>query len=146
MNNKVRSALVLVAMLSWTLEAQAQKVTGIGGGDCGQWISQPSPIQKAWLLGYLSGLNASWDDLPEDPLSALSSADQAFVAPVSSAAGAGPAGLRRPFLRLGPTGAGRLNDEQGGLSGLYSFLSWRLQCFPAPRSIWRIVSRQRRSQ
>ena len=43
---------------------------------------QTGPWQKSWLLGYLSGANAAWDGVDKpatDPLSALSSAEQAFV-------------------------------------------------------------------
>jgi len=75
MKNKVRSALVLVAMLIVPFEAQAVKV--FGNPDCGKWINQSNELHKAWLLGYLSGMTSAWEGT-EDVLRDLS-ADQAFL-------------------------------------------------------------------
>jgi hypothetical protein len=80
MKNKIRIALVLVAMMAFTLEARSE--TSFGVPDCGQWISQPTPWQKSWLLGFLTGTNVLWNvtnQIPHDPLDALSSAEQAYV-------------------------------------------------------------------
>jgi len=77
-------ALVFVlAMVSSTAEA----ATIFGGYDCGQWVKrsqQPArkALQEAWLLGFLSGMNVTYElagSGPRDPLGTLNSADQAFV-------------------------------------------------------------------
>jgi hypothetical protein len=55
MKNKRPLMLLLLAC------CLAQPVLGqtlFGNFDCGQWISAKSDTHKAWLLGYMSGLNA----------------------------------------------------------------------------------------
>ena len=54
----------------------------IGAADCGEWVkSQTTGTQKqsdrAWLLGFLSGLNQ--DDFYENALSKVSSAAQIYL-------------------------------------------------------------------
>jgi hypothetical protein len=51
-----------------------------GNYDCGQWFVIREPA-KAWLLGYLSGINAMManDKINYDPLKKLNSAEQAFL-------------------------------------------------------------------
>lgn len=56
--------------------------TGFGSPDCGQWISQPDSISyKAWLVGYMSGLNQmySLDGNKGDPLERINSINQMFL-------------------------------------------------------------------
>lgn len=67
-------------------QARAQSTSTLYGvPDCGQWVNDQNPQYKAWLLGYLSGHNTMFNSLSVknnsmyDPLSELSSADQAFV-------------------------------------------------------------------
>ena len=52
----------------------------IGAYDCGQWFVKKE-VAKAWLLGYLSGINAMLGDDKKkyDPLDKLNSAEQAFL-------------------------------------------------------------------
>ena len=68
------AAICLAAQSSF-----AQKT--FGAPDCGQWLAGSDgakALNKAWLLGYLSGLSVSGVEKP-DPLTALSSAKQAYV-------------------------------------------------------------------
>jgi len=53
--------------------------TIIGTIDCGQWVKKHSPVQNAWLMGYLSGLNTANARINYDPLGAVTSADQVIV-------------------------------------------------------------------
>lgn len=58
--------------------------TTIGRPDCGEWVkaSASSPRMKAWLLGYMSGLNAKHQETkkkPDDPLDRVASAQQIFL-------------------------------------------------------------------
>lgn len=56
-------ALVCLSLLSTSVPA----VTVLGGGSCGQWISDRksnkmmSATKEFWLLGYISGLAAATD-------------------------------------------------------------------------------------
>ena len=54
--------------------------TGFGTPDCGQWLAEKTTYRKAWLTGYLSGLNsAHYITTDRDPLDMLSSMDQAYA-------------------------------------------------------------------
>ncbi len=58
------------------------QTTTFGDSDCGEWVSAPSAGKKAWLLGYLTGLNEMHqlgNQQPPDPLDAMNSADQAYL-------------------------------------------------------------------
>ncbi len=60
----------------------AQTKTAFGIPDCGEWVrSQTTGTQKhsdrAWLLGFLSGLNQ--DDVYKDALDKVSSAAQIYL-------------------------------------------------------------------
>ena len=66
------------------ISSQAIAFVTFGGYDCGGWINAPSIAQKAWLMGYLSGMNKIVNDLNGheaklDTLAQLSSADQAYL-------------------------------------------------------------------
>jgi hypothetical protein len=79
MRNRLRAVLGAYLCIS-SVAAFAQ--TQFGVPDCGQWVAQASVQRKAWLLGYLSGLNTLHEVQslsPKDPLSKLGSADQAFL-------------------------------------------------------------------
>jgi len=68
-----------------TPSEQSYYTTSFGVPDCGQWIKKSRPGSDVWLMGYLSGLNKMFNSLSVkpnpayDPLSELSSADQAFA-------------------------------------------------------------------
>ena len=69
----ISTALLLSCCMSY---AQV----GFGGYDCGQWFVKGG-VAKAWLLGYLSGINAmvANENNNYDPLAKLGSAEQAFL-------------------------------------------------------------------
>lgn len=69
----------IVLLLSQSLSYGAG-VTSFGDYDCGEWFTKRN-VAKAWLLGYLSGINAMAADEKKryDPLSNLNSADQAYL-------------------------------------------------------------------
>jgi len=53
----------------------------LGEPECGAWLTTPSSDAKAWVLGYLSGMNLVWraeQKLPAEPLAALSSPEEVF--------------------------------------------------------------------
>jgi hypothetical protein len=56
----------------------AGKNATFGDPDCGRWVEEKTAPRKAWLLGYLSGLNLSGIE-KGDPLDKLASAEQAFA-------------------------------------------------------------------
>ena len=52
-------ALVFFAILLFaSVTHSARGQTSFGVPDCGQWVEQSSGTTRAWLLGYLSGMNA----------------------------------------------------------------------------------------
>lgn len=80
--NSRHAAFALFALLAAGLSPVAQAYTTFGAPDCGKWVNAPSNQQKAWLLGFMSGMNANHQVLrPElkDPLDPLNSADQIFL-------------------------------------------------------------------
>jgi hypothetical protein len=55
-----------------------------GESDCGQWIAKDAKYDasdKAWLLGYMSGLSAMYEVLGKkgNPLNKINSSNQIFV-------------------------------------------------------------------
>ena len=75
---------LLIAVIAMTIPGLvfAQTKASFGRADCGEWVkSQTTGTQKqsdrAWLLGFLSGLNQ--DDFYEDALDKVSSAAQIFL-------------------------------------------------------------------
>ena len=71
---------VLTTILFACTGAMGQTV--FGQPDCGQWIKNPLPTHKAWILGYISGLNTVHvieKQKPADPLDKVSSADQIYL-------------------------------------------------------------------
>ena len=74
-------AVLVAALIAAGAPAWGQ-VTTFGDSDCGEWLNAPSASKKAWLLGYLTGVNEMHERSqlqPADPLDALNSADQAYV-------------------------------------------------------------------
>ena len=86
--NKKTLGVLLIAMAA-SLPVQAQ--TTFGDYDCGEWFKETKRhAAKAWLLGFLSGMNVAQPDQNDPlgirestpkkyPLSKLKSADQAFL-------------------------------------------------------------------
>jgi len=77
----MKSALFL--SLSVLFASPSFAFTAWGNVDCGHWLKPTSPaqlqIQRAWLMGYLSGVNARQAADKPDTLSKLSSPEQAYV-------------------------------------------------------------------
>jgi hypothetical protein len=76
-------SLVLLA-LSFNLcllkPAFSAPVSLFGVPDCGQWVNRKSEPDKAWLLGYVSGLNFKHVEKGgTNALETVNSADQMFV-------------------------------------------------------------------
>lgn len=69
------AALLAMSLSSWG-------ATTVGDVECTEWVKQNSPAMKAWLLGYMSGLNVQWaSDLQnrgEGPLEKHSSPEWVF--------------------------------------------------------------------
>ena len=53
---KMKKLVLLLFLVVTFTSSQAQKMM-LGPPDCGEWFQQPS--SKAWLAGYLSGINGS---------------------------------------------------------------------------------------
>lgn len=65
-------------VFSFAAPSDLIEMRNYGVPDCGEWIKQNSNSQKAWLLGFLSGLNVN-EPTHQNPLGRLQSADQAFL-------------------------------------------------------------------
>jgi hypothetical protein len=77
---QARLILALALVLTTPLSVQSQTVFGMY--DCGEWVNQANNSKKAWLLGYMSGLNTLHDIevlKPKNPLDNISSANQIFL-------------------------------------------------------------------
>ena len=61
MKTKLIAAFITLTVSSPVL-AQTKIFTMIGEPDCGKWINQNSIPNKAWLLGFLSGVNITFKD------------------------------------------------------------------------------------
>lgn len=78
---KAKSKKWLLTILL-TLPLLSQGQTAFGAPDCGQWVKDSTTNRKAWLMGYMSGLNVAHelsDSKPKDPLNKMRSAEQAFL-------------------------------------------------------------------
>lgn len=80
-NTLAKVALMLAITVSTPTWAQPAKHFGVP--DCGEWIAANSTHQKAWLMGYLSGMNSIQTLFPgsgpKNPLGHISSANQAYL-------------------------------------------------------------------
>jgi hypothetical protein len=78
----MKNKLFLILMLNccFCLPAFSQ-VTNIGNSDCGEWVatSKTNPAMRAWLLGFMSGVNAGLSNPKNDRLSKINSAAQIFL-------------------------------------------------------------------
>ena len=71
--------MLSVALISFNAVAIE---TVFGSPDCGSWVQQGSLPKKAWLNGYMSGLNVQHqlqELKPNDPLSKINSVEQMAV-------------------------------------------------------------------
>ena len=78
---KAKSKKWLLTILL-TLPLLSQGQTTFGAPDCGQWVKDSTTNRKAWLMGYMSGLNVAHelsDSKQKDPLDKMRSAEQAFL-------------------------------------------------------------------
>ena len=71
-----RAKQILASLAFGMAMASAQAVTYIGAYDCGEWFKRP--VAKAWLLGYLSGMNQMAAGY-SGPLDRIGSAEQAYL-------------------------------------------------------------------
>jgi hypothetical protein len=84
---KNHKSLTLFAVLVYSTITSAQGAEGstsIGRPDCGTYILSPSVEHKAWVLGYLSGVNQMLEGKtpsgkPSNPLGQLKSAGQIYL-------------------------------------------------------------------
>ncbi len=83
MRNKRPLVLFLLACcLAQPVLGVAQGVTIFGRPDCGVWLSKQRETDKAWLLGYVSGISMSEMGRlsgQSDPLGKISSAEQIYI-------------------------------------------------------------------
>ena len=77
----MKKTLLAVAMLtpifSYAIPPGAVEIRTFGAVDCGEWTQANSNTNKAWLLGYLSGINFDFK-AHENALGQLNSAAQAI--------------------------------------------------------------------
>ena len=80
---KLSNSLVLLVLslnLCFLKPALSAPVSLFGVPDCGQWVNKRSEPDKAWLLGYVSGLNFKHVEKGgTNALEIVNSADQMFV-------------------------------------------------------------------
>lgn len=82
MKKHLISLILLVLSLNLCLlkPALSAPVSLFGVPDCGQWVNRKSEPDKAWLLGYVSGLNFKHVEKGgTNALNTVNSADQMFV-------------------------------------------------------------------
>ncbi len=79
----MKKAQIIITMLLITchLGQPALAETVFGEPDCGQWLTKKREPDKAWALGYLSGLSVMHElnGKVDDPLAKINSAEQIFV-------------------------------------------------------------------
>jgi len=79
---KTKLPITLLLLVCLFIQPVNGAQTSFGGADCGQWLKQKAPSDKAWLLGFMTGFNAMYaiqKDTDEDPLRNINSAEQIFV-------------------------------------------------------------------
>jgi hypothetical protein len=72
---KSSTAALVAVLLSVTNPAYAG-ATSFGSSNCGDWVKSESAARKAWVLGYVSGVNVM---LNNDPLDQIDSAEQIYL-------------------------------------------------------------------
>ena len=76
----MKRLIFLLLTACFVRAALSAPVSLFGVPDCGQWVNRKSEPDKAWILGFLSGLN--FEHVKEgggNALKAVNSADQLFV-------------------------------------------------------------------
>ena len=71
--------LIAVALLFASLTGNAGSQTMLGEPDCADWVRNPVPAYRMWMLGFLSGLSSMGAPKYGNVLGKLSSTDQVFV-------------------------------------------------------------------
>ena len=69
----------LIGLVIWATSTTTFATTVFGNSDCGQWLHNPTPAQKAWLAGFISGMNIMYDGAVKqgsDPLEKVNSVEQ----------------------------------------------------------------------
>ena len=77
MKLKIVLAMFLMA-ISFSKPTMATQATIFGAPNCGQWVKSPSTSDKAWLLGFMSGLSL-YTDGKDDWLDKIASAEQIYL-------------------------------------------------------------------
>lgn len=98
---------VLCSVFACNTAIAQTKPTQFGNFDCGKWVNAPDLISKAWLAGYVSGINYATATNTTDPLGKVSSIDQIFL-------------WMDNYCRSNP-----LKSVQNGAAALYSELEKR---------------------
>jgi hypothetical protein len=78
-NKKSIYALIFCAA---AMNANAITSRIFGEPDCGEWVLKNNNNNKAWVMGFISGLNFGHDEArlkPANPLKNLGSAEQLFL-------------------------------------------------------------------
>lgn len=83
-NQKIVAVLSIMACSSITAAQAAEGSTSIGRPDCGRYILSSSSEHKAWVLGYLSGVNQMLEGKtpsgkPSNPFRTLKSTEQLYL-------------------------------------------------------------------
>jgi hypothetical protein len=79
---KIKNLLVAFVLgLLLVQPAISQTGTTFGMSDCGQWVSTSKSnfAVRAWLLGFMSGVNSGRATAKRDPLDKINSSEQIFL-------------------------------------------------------------------
>jgi hypothetical protein len=78
--------LFILLFLTYQFMQPVMSQTYLGAPDCGEWVRQSKerPSDRAWLLGFMSGLNMMYGVQPstrknDDPLGSINSAQQIYA-------------------------------------------------------------------
>ncbi len=56
---KTSIRIIAAAAICLATQSSFAHFTTLGEPDCGQWLAEKTPTRRAWVLGYVSGLNLS---------------------------------------------------------------------------------------
>jgi len=72
-------SVLFLAVMSWSTNSFAV-VINFGATDCGTWINQSRITDRAWAVGFISGVNASLSTEKNDILGKnIKSGEQVFL-------------------------------------------------------------------
>jgi hypothetical protein len=75
-----KSIFLLAVTTIFIAQPVFSQITTFGVVDCGKWITNKSEPRKAWVLGYLTGMNTIHNVTSDtNPLGKVSSAEQIFI-------------------------------------------------------------------